>query len=114
MFILICFCFSFTIKRGHKKGLEWDHVVELHGYEGNIRTKHWKCKYCQNEYTSFRTRIKAHLIGDKNKQIAGCVQVLIEMMKMFFVVPSSEREGSNQHPIPSHSLAQNVQQTSDT
>jgi hypothetical protein len=58
--------------------------------------------------------IKVHLIGEKSKQIIECVQVIVEVMKMFFVVPSSEKEGSNQHPIPSHTLAHNVQQTSNT
>jgi NAD-dependent SIR2 family protein deacetylase len=98
---------------GHKKGSKWDHVVELHGYEGNTRTKHWKCKYCQNEYTDSRTRIKAHLIGEKSKQIIECVQVIVEAMRMFFVAPSFKREGSNQHLIPSHTPAHNVQQTSN-
>jgi hypothetical protein len=59
------------------------------------------------------TRIKAHLIGDKSKKIVECVQVFVEMMTMFFVTPSSEREGSNRQPIPSHTPAHNVQQTSN-
>jgi hypothetical protein len=83
-----------------QRGSEWDHVVELHGYEGSTGTKHWKCKYCQNEYIESKTRIKAHLIGDKNKQIVECVQVFIEVMRMFSVAPSFEKEGSSQHPIP--------------
>jgi len=40
--------------------------------------------------------------------------VLVEMMRMFSVVPSFESEGSSQHPIPSHTPPQNVQQTLDT
>jgi hypothetical protein len=59
------------------------------------------------------TRIKAHLIGDTSKQIVEYVQVFVEMMMMFFVAPSSEREVSSQHSIPSHTLAHNVQQTSN-
>jgi NAD-dependent SIR2 family protein deacetylase len=114
MFILACVYFSFTVKMGCQRGLEWDHIVELHGYENNIRTKHWKCKYCQNEYIGSRTKIKAHLMGDKRKKIAECVQVLVEVIRMFSAAPSSAREGSSQHPILSHTLAQNVQQTLDT
>jgi len=40
MFILTCVRFSFTVKMGRQRGLEWDHVVDLHGYEGSIGTKH--------------------------------------------------------------------------
>jgi hypothetical protein len=93
---------------GPQRESEWDHVIELHVYEGSTRTKHWKCKYCQNEYTGFGTKIKDHLIGDRSKQIARCVQVFIEVMRLFSIVPSSKREGSNQHPIPSHAHAHNV------
>jgi len=89
---------------GPQRGSKWDHVIKLHGYEGSIGTKHWKWKYCQNEYTGFGTKIKAHLIGDRSKQIVRCVQVPIEMMRMFSIGPSFEKEGSNQHPIPSHTL----------
>ncbi len=95
MFILTCICFSFIVKTGRQRRSEWDQVVELHGYEGNIGTKHQKCKYCQNEYTDSKTRIKAHLMGDKNKQIVECVQVLIEVMRMLFVALNFEKEGSN-------------------
>jgi hypothetical protein len=53
-------------------------------------------------------------MGDKRKKIAECVQVLVEVIRMFSAAPSSAREGSSQHPILSHTLAQNVQQTLDT
>jgi hypothetical protein len=98
---------------GHQKGSKWDHVVELHGYEGSTRTKHWKCKYCQNEYIDLGTRIKAHLIDDRSKQIVECVQMFVEVMRMFSIAPSFEREGNSQHPIPSHTPTHNVQQTSN-
>jgi hypothetical protein len=39
--------------------------------------------------------------------------MLVAVMRMFFIAPSYEREGSSQHPIPSHTPTQNVQQTSD-
>jgi hypothetical protein len=32
---------------------------------------------------------------------------------MFSIAPSFEKEGSNQHPIPSHTPTHNVQQASD-
>jgi hypothetical protein len=114
MFILTCVCFSFIVKMGHRKNSAWDHVVKLHGYESSTWIKHWKCKYCQNEYIDSRTRIKAHLIGDRSKQIVRCVQVFVEIMRMFSSAPSFESEGSSQHPIPSHTPAHNVQQILDT
>jgi hypothetical protein len=94
---------------GPQRESEWDHVIELHSYEDSTGTKHWKCKYCQNEYTSYGTKIKAHLISDTSKQIVGCVQMPIEVMRMFSTTPSSTREGSSQHPIFLHTPAQNVQ-----
>ncbi len=94
---------------GLQRGSEWDHVIELHVYEGSIGIKHWKCKYCQHAYTGSWTKIKAHLVGDISKQIAGCVQVPVEVMRMFSNVQNYEKEVSNQHPILSHTLAHNVQ-----
>jgi hypothetical protein len=106
-------CFSFIVKMGLQRGSEWDHVIELHGYEGSTWTKNWKCKYCQNEYTNYRTKSRAHLIGDRSKQIAKCVQVPVEVMRMFFIAPSFDRGGSSQYPIPSHTPTQYVQQASN-
>lgn len=77
-------------------------VIELYVYEGSTNTKKQKFENIVTMNSQGTKYIKAHLISDKNKQIARCFNVPTRIVGMF-VIPSFEREKSNQQPMPSPS-----------